>query len=71
MTLYFELFNSVILMHTLKNYVKAYNVQNKNINNQKQRKMIDTFNLNDDYSKSKKIQNRRKNILQSKRYIFI
>jgi len=58
MTLYFELFNSVILTYTLKNYGKAYNVQNKTINNQKQRKMIDTLN-------------QRKNILQSKRYIFI
>jgi len=58
-------------MHTLKNYGKSYDIRNKTINNQKQRKMIDTMNLNNNNYKSKKLQNRQKNISQSKRYLFI
>lgn len=58
-------------MHTFKNYGKASNVQNKTINNQEERMMKDTLNINNNYHKSKKIKNRRKNISQSKRYLYI
>jgi len=58
-------------MSTLKNTVKAWNVQDKTINTQKQRKMNDTLNLNNSYYKSKKLKNLRKNISQSKRYPYI
>lgn len=58
-------------MSTLKNTVKAWNVQNKTINIQKQRKMNDTSNLNNSYYKSKKLKNLQKNILQSKRCFYM
>jgi len=61
----------MILMQTFKDYGKASNVQNKTINYQKQRMMNDTLNINNNYYKSKKSKNRRKNISKSKRYLYI
>lgn len=53
------------------NYGKSWNVQNQTINNQKQRMMNYTLNINNNCYKSKKLKNRQKNISQSKRYIYI
>lgn len=60
-----------MLMHTFKNYGKASNVQNKTINNQEERMMNDTLNINNNYYKSKKLKNLQKNISQSKSYLYI
>jgi len=54
-------------MHTFKNYGKSWNVQNQTINNQKQRIMNNTLNINNNCYKSKKS----KNISQSKINLYL